>query len=132
MSSVKLGERLGVKSKQFGSIWKSMFLIALGFPIKPTRSQIILFRNYYKYLGLVIPCKFCRDYIAENLVVNYPLDFSNRKSLLFTIYRWKDQVNKKLIKKGCKSTKPSPEFDRIYRKYLKYQAKCSKRVGKCI
>lgn len=130
---------VGVKSKHFGCFWKSMFLVALGYPEAPSKRKIEHMKRFYDSLGFVIPCKFCRDFIRGVLMKKYPLNYSSRRALMKSIYIWKDQVNKKLAKQELsldpskRITKPSPSFDKIEKKYLRLQAtSCSKSVGKCL
>ena len=127
----------GVKSKKFGCYWKSMFLTSMCYPMSITTSKehILVQKRYkawYDAFEYILPCKFCREFIRDHLKPNYPLDFSGRKQLMKSIYIWKDQVNKKLIKQGH-NVKPSPSFDTIYNYYEKYyRAKsCIKKIGEC-
>ncbi len=128
----------GVKSKKFGCYWKSMFLTAMCYPNKITKSDkgVILtqkrYRCWYHSFEYILPCKFCREFIRDVLKPKYPLDFSGRKELMHSIYIWKDQVNKKLIAQGH-NVKPSPPFEMIYNYYERiYRAKsCVKKNGEC-
>ena len=134
----------GVKSKTFACLWRSMFIIALGYPVKtlPKKEQVQKIRHlkeFYASLIKVLPCKFCRDFCRE-LQRDLPLQYTSRKALMFSIYRWKHEVNKKLIRQeragpnmGWGKTKPSPPFCQIEKRYLRMVAKgCSKTVGRCV
>ncbi len=133
----------GVKSKQFGCLWKGMFIVALGFPERTLskRQQTQKIRHlkaYYASLTKVLPCKFCRDF-CRDLERTMPLQFSSRRALMYSIYRWKDEVNKKLrrqeqhpMSKTKTRTKRSPPFAVVEKKYLRMTAKCSKTVGRCV
>jgi hypothetical protein len=128
----------GVKSKYFGCFWDSMFLAALSYPSRIDKNdschieKMIEFKRYYDSFKHIIPCKFCREFTKDVLEKYYPLNFTGRVALMRSLYTWRDQVNKKLIKKSCSFTKPSPPFDEILAKYEKLRAKCDKKVGKCI
>jgi len=127
----------GVKSKKFGCYWKSMFLSSMCYPTKLTacKKDTLIKKKYkiwYYSFENILPCKFCRDYIKNVLRPKYPLDFSGRKELMYSIYIWKDQVNKKLISQGH-NIQPSPPFDYIYNYYENnYRAKsCIEKIGVC-
>ncbi len=132
----------GVKSNQFGCFWKGMFIVAVGYPERTMtkRQQTQKIRHlqaYYASLTKVLPCKFCRDFCRE-LERTKPLQFSSRRALMYSIYVWRDAVNKKLrhqeatTKTRGKRTKRSPPFAVVEKKYLRMTAKCSKTVGRCV
>jgi hypothetical protein len=128
----------GVKSSHYGSFWKSMFMTAMCMPdkIDPNNLEHIdkvkHYKTYYNSFQYIIPCKFCREFIKEELMKKYPLNYHGRIELIYSIYLWKDAVNKKLIKQGCLNTKKSPPFKTILAKIEKLRAKCDSKVGKCI
>lgn len=127
----------GVKSKEFGAFWKCMFMISLCFPNiidknnKEHLDKIRHFKMYYNSLQYVIPCYFCRCYIKEVLMKQYPLQYTSRVALMKSIYIWKDMVSKKLQKQG-NIIKPSPPFDVIKKRYEKLYANCDVSVGRCV
>lgn len=128
----------GVKSKEFGCIWKTMFITSMCYPEKIITSnpEHVLkqkhYKAFYKSFKYVIPCKYCREYTANVLEKKLPLDFSGRLQLFHSIYLWRDAVNKKLINQGCKTTKPSPPFNNVLSRYQKLKAHCNKTIGKCV
>jgi hypothetical protein len=131
--------RKGVKSKQFGCYWKTMFLTSLCYPNKinlKDPEQVKLQKNYKVYYGSfenILPCKFCRMFIKETLNKDYPLNFTGRNALFKSIYIWKDQVNKKLIKQGYTDVIVSPKLSVVKKRYKDYVAKsCNKNIGKCV
>ena len=127
----------GVKSKEFGCIWKTMFLIAMSFPekynpkCKTHVKKLKHFNCFYNSLQYVVPCKFCRSFMQTLIVKKIPLDFSGRIPLMYTIYLWRDTVNRKLIMQG-NNCKPSPSFTEVLSYYDLLSAKCNKKQGKCI
>jgi hypothetical protein len=128
----------GIKSKYFNCYWESMFISAMVYPdriIKDNSDHIKKMKYYKQYYGslkYILACRYCRDYTANVLEKSFPLNFSGRITLMKSLYTWKDIINKKLIKQGCDYTKPSPPFKEILEKYSKLQAKCDKKVGRCI
>ena len=133
-----MGTTPGVKSKEFGCFWKSMFMVALCYPdsFDPKNTLHVTkrknFKIYYKSLGKVIPCKFCREFITGTLEKRYPLDFSGRYQLFRSLYLWKDAVNKKLIRQGNRSVKASPPLNTVITRYSKYLAHCDPIRGSCV
>jgi hypothetical protein len=127
----------GVKSSEFGCIWKTMFLVAMCYPDKfdsKNKEHIQKKKHYqcfYKSLQYVIPCKFCRDFMQELIVPRIPVDFSGRVGLMYSIYQWKDTVNRKLILQGNKC-ESSPPFEEVLKQYENLTAKCDAKKGKCV
>jgi hypothetical protein len=128
----------GAKSAEFGCFWKSFFMTALCYPLKIDMEnkahlkKLRTFKIHFNNISYVLPCKFCSIFTREVLMKKFPLDFSGRVELMHSLYLWKDQVNKKLIKQGCTFTKPSPPFKTILKKYEALRAKCDRKVGKCV
>ena len=125
----------GVKSKKFGAIWKTMFLTAMCFPEKTTAKDATLIKHYksfYDSFQYTIPCKFCREFTSSVLMKEHPLSFEGRIPLMYSLYIWKDRVNKKLIAQKCDFTKPSPPFNVILKRYNGLRANCNSKKGKCI
>lgn len=128
----------GVKSKEFGAFWKSMMMVALCFPDKIDKNnkehilKIEHFKMFYDSLQYVIPCYFCREYIKNTLTRLYPLKYTGRIELMKGIYTWKKMVSNKLILQNCKTTKKSPPFPVILKRYEKLYATCDKNLGKCV
>lgn len=113
-----------VKSKSFGPIWKTMLLIATGYPDAPTVSERKLYKAFYSDLFKVMPCSACRNYIKNILSKRWPLDFySGHVGLIKSIYKWKRHVNAKLG-----TSDKSITFDIVLGRYEKLFAKgaCSK------
>lgn len=128
----------GVKSKEFGCFWKSLFLASMCYPekINENNEEHIKKRrhlkNYIHSLQYILPCKYCRIFTKDVLIKTLPLDMSGRKQVMYSLYLWKDAINLKLLAKGCKTTKSSPPFKEILDKYEKMRAKCDKKIGKCV
>ena len=128
----------GVKSSEYGVFWKSMFMTAMCMPDKidsknpDHMTKVKHYKTYYNSFQYIIPCLFCREFIVNVLMKELPLDFSGRLPLMHSLYLWKKRVGKKLIDNGCKTTKPSPPFEVILKRYEKLRAHCVKKVGKCV
>ena len=131
----KVFNTVGIKSKEFGCIWKTMFIVAMTYPEKydgrkrDHKAKKQTLELFYSSLTKVIPCKFCRDFCSI-LEEKKPLDFSGRVPLMYSIYLWKDLVNKKLIAQGNKRD-PSPPFNQIKNYYEDMRATCDPEKGVC-
>ena len=128
----------GAKSKEFGCYWKSFFMTALCYPekIDPRNETHALkmkkFKNHFNNISYILPCKFCSEFTRDVLMKELPINYSGRIELMYSLYLWKDRVNKKLMDQGCTFTKPSPPFETVYKKYEKLRALCDKRVRICV
>lgn len=126
----------GIKSAEFGCIWKTLFITAMCYPTFIKTKEDMLkrrrYKTFYRCLKYTIPCKYCREYTKDVLEKKFPLNFKGRIPLMFSLYTWKDQINKKLRAQGCKNTKISPPFEEVLKKYKKLTAHCDKKIGKCV
>jgi hypothetical protein len=128
----------GVKSRKFGCYWTSMMLTAMNMPeiVDPKNKKHVekvkQYKIYYNSFQHIIPCKYCRIFTKNVLMKKYPLQFLGRTELMHSIYIWKKIVSEKIINNGCLTTKPSPPFSVIYKKYDKLKAKCSQKERKCV
>ena len=43
------------------ALWHSLHTISFNYPVNPTEEDKIRYYKYFKYLGKVLPCKYCRD-----------------------------------------------------------------------
>lgn len=134
-----MSEKLnGAKSAEFGCFWRSFFMSALCYPAKidPKNPKHVKKMKYFKIhfnnISNVLPCKFCSLFTRTVLMKELPLNFSGRRELMYSLYLWKNRVNKKLIDQGCTFTKPSPPFKEILARYESLRAKCDKKLGKCV
>lgn len=88
-----------VKSKAFAPIWDTMFIYGLGYdPVRSNRGKL---RTMLHSMLELLPCSTCRDYAVHVLIYKYPLDFSSREALLYSLYIWKSVVNQKLGKRNA-------------------------------
>lgn len=80
-------------------IWDASFLIAFGFPLKPTEEQKINYMNHFINLGNVLPCKYCRQSFQEFLATTNKLtidDLESRHTLIKWLFEMRNTINKKL------------------------------------
>lgn len=121
--SDKSNQNNGLITKIWGPpMWDSLHSISFGYPIEPSEEQRKCYYNYYSNIMNVLPCKFCRQSVAE--FVQEPetkLDmsiFKNRDTLTRWVYRLHQRVNNKLgVDYGV-------TFEDIQNKYESRRAKC--------
>lgn len=117
---------VSIKSKSYGCIWKTMFIMSLGYPKNPTLKDKRMYKKFYDSIAYIIPCVHCRNFTQTVLMNKLPLDFTNNETLFESLYIWKDAVNIKL------GSKKSPSLRSIRKKYSKLYANCSNSQNKCI
>ena len=106
-----------VKSKAFAPFWKTMYLVALAYPEKPTRHDKKRYRTFYNSFIEVLPCKVCKKYTKTVIKKNCPLDYTSRDTLMRGIYAWKVAVTAKLRRQGI-PVKPEKPYTTVRKKYL--------------
>jgi hypothetical protein len=89
----------GLKSSLWGpTIWNTLHILSLGYPIQPTTKQKKTYRNLLKSLKYILPCKKCRTNIKKNLKkIDYKneIHYKNRKNFVHLIYHLHNMVNEK-------------------------------------
>ena len=84
------------------ALWHALHTISFNYPVNPSDKQKEEYKLYFKSLGNVLPCKYCRDNYKLNLK-KIPLNkkvFKNRGSLSKWVYLLHEMVNKNLGKKS--------------------------------
>ena len=120
----------GMMTKVWGPPgWLFLHCVTYGYPYsidlnnKDHINKVNDFKNFFYYLGKVMPCKYCResymDFIKEIPINNY---LSNRKNLTKWLYKIHNKVNNKLGVPKC----GIPSFKEHNLQYENYRAKCKK------
>ena len=52
--------------------WKFIHYVTLAYPMNPTAQQKQYYKNFFYYLGHVLPCSLCSNHYLQNLI-NLPL-----------------------------------------------------------
>jgi len=111
--------------------WDLFHAIQFGYPINPTPEQKDDYLNYFRFLGKVLPCIFCRNSYQEFIGSDgdCPLTIDVMKSRE-TLTRWgyslHNRVNKKL------GVEYGDTYEELCYKYESYRAKCTKTGKGCI
>jgi hypothetical protein len=91
----------GLVTKIWGPhLWITLHSISFGYPIKPTEDDKNNYLNFFKFLGDVLPCSYCRDSFNEFIITgNTKLTnetVKNRETLCEWLYLIHEAVNNKL------------------------------------
>lgn len=103
------------------SLWHSLHTISFNYPIHPTEIQKKKYKQFILNLKYVLPCKYCRDNLKNNLKV-LPLNDSvmkNRDSFSKYIYDLHELINTMLGKKSGLS------YQDVRERYEHFRSRCS-------
>lgn len=93
----------GMVTKIWGPlVWTSLHTISFNYPVNPTNADKKHYRDYVYNLRYVLPCKYCRINLTNNLEKK-PLEMchmKNRDTFSRYIYELHELVNKMLGKKS--------------------------------
>lgn len=122
----------GLITKIWGpSSWDHFHAVQFGYPIEPTEQQKADYKEYFRLIGLVLPCCFCRDSYQEFTAADgdCPLTDAVMESRE-TLTRWghclHDRVNQKL------GVDYGTTYEELCYKYESYRAKCTKTGKGCV
>ena len=101
-------------------MWHVLHTISFNFPIKPTESQKKHYYKFYSNLKNILPCKYCRDNLSNNLK-ELPLTidiFKSRDSLSRWVYMLHETINTMLGKKSglC--------YEEVRDRYEHFRSRC--------
>ena len=102
--------------------WVFLHCIAQNYPQEPTEEQKRNYLSFFKSVGDVLPCRYCREsyqqYIKEPSTRLSHNVMKSRQTLSRWLYDIHNKVNKKL------SVTNAPSFDEVTRKYESFRSKC--------
>ena len=117
----KPGDDTGMQTRVWGPAgWLFLHSIAQNYPWKPTPEQQNNYLIFFKQVGNVLPCRYCRESyqkFAKSLSIETMKD---RKSIVTWLYLIHQKVNKKLGINDCYSLK------QLWDKYESFRSKCTK------
>ena len=89
------------------SAWRFLHTITFNYPINPTNDQKEIYRNFFKNLGLVLPCGIC-EYNYNIHLVKYPIEnyLKTKEDLVKWLINIHNEVN-------ILHNKPIKKFDEI-------------------
>lgn len=117
----------GMMTKIWGpNLWVGIHCITFGYPLKPTEIQKQNYLTFFKQLGNVLPCKYCREsynkFITEDITVLNMDTMKDRSSVTRWLYNLHNKVNDKL------GMKYGVQYEDVAKRYESYRAKCFKTI----
>jgi hypothetical protein len=115
----------GMQTKVWGPTgWVFLHSIAQNYPEEPTNEQKMYYKNFFRLIGNVLPCRYCREsyqqFIEEPGTKLNDAVMKNRKTFTRWLYDIHNKVNKKLGINYCVS------FEQVTKKYESFRSKCTK------
>ncbi len=102
------------------SLWHSMHIISFNYPVEPTNKDKENYMRFYKSIGDVLPCRYCRENFIKNLK-KVPLTIEtmkSRDSLSKWVYELHEEINKMLGKNSGLT------FDDVRTRYEMFRSRC--------
>ena len=103
------------------SMWHFLHTMSFNYPIKPNEEDKKNYREFILNLRHILPCKYCRQNLSNNLKAN-PLTLAimkDRDSFSRFIYKLHETVNKMLGKKSGLS------FCDVRERYEHFRSRCT-------
>ena len=115
----------GMQTRVWGPAgWIFLHCIAHNYPQSPTQEQRDSYSQFFRLIGFVLPCRYCRESYQE--YINQPGTLlndqvmENRETFSKWLYDVHNKINKKLGIKDCIT------FKQIKEKYESFRSKCTK------
>lgn len=98
--------------------WDFLHSITFNYPLNPTDSDKKYYSDFFKSIGNMLPCKYCR----ESYIIYYkylPIDhfLDSREGVTYWFYTIHSLVNQKIYKNNI-------PFSDVIKKYENYRASC--------
>lgn len=98
--------------------WDFLHSITFNYPLQPTDNDKKYYSEFFKSIGNMLPCKYCRN----SYIVYYkylPIDnfLDSREGVTYWLYTIHSLVNQKVFKKNT-------SFSDVVKKYETYRASC--------
>jgi hypothetical protein len=98
--------------------WNFLHSITFNYPLNPTENDKKNYSNFFKSIGNMLPCKYCR----ESYIIYYkylPIDefLDSREGVTYWFYTIHSLVNQKIYKNNT-------TFSDVIKKYENFRASC--------
>ena len=117
----------GMLTKVWGPcMWFFLHTISFNYPVNPSQIEKQKYRDFILNLKYVLPCKYCRINLKNNLKKN-PLTMNimkNRDTFSKYVYELHQDVNRMLKKKT------NITYKMVRNKYENYRARCLNKTKK--
>jgi hypothetical protein len=108
------------------AMWHALHTISFDYPVHPTNEEKKHYKEYIESLKYVLPCKYCRLNLTNNLKI-YPIrecHMKNRDTFSRYVYSLHEIINKMLGKKSGLS------YCDVRETYEHFRSRCSQSDGK--
>ena len=120
----------GLMTKIWGPhMWIALQSVAFGYPVNPTSDQKEQYKIFFKYLGFVLPCIYCRQsyqfFITDGQTKLDDNIFESRDTLTKWVYNIHNRVNHKL------GVNYGTTYEEMCELYESIRAKCQDGLPGC-
>lgn len=101
-------------------MWHILHTISFNYPIEPSEEQKKHYYKFYKNLVHILPCKYCRENLSNNLKTNNLTKdvMKNRETLSYWVYNLHEIINKMLNKESGLS------YEQVRERYEYFRSRC--------
>jgi len=101
-------------------MWHVLHTISFNYPIEPSEEQKKHYYKFYKNLVHILPCKYCRENLSNNLKTNNLTKdvMKNRETLSYWVYNLHEIINKMLNKESGLS------YEQVRERYEYFRSRC--------
>ena len=102
------------------SLWHSLHTISFNYPVNPTQQEKVQYLSFFKNLGHILPCKYCRDNYKNNLKkikLNMNV-MKNRDNFSKWLYDLHEEINTMLGKKS------NLTYESVRERYEMFRSRC--------
>jgi len=103
------------------SIWHYLHTVSFNYPVNPTKTDKVKYKELIMNLQYTLPCRYCRENLKKNLKV-VPLKMchlENRDKFSRYVYQLHEQINKMLNKKSGLS------YCDVRERYEHFRSRCT-------
>ena len=112
----------GVLTSVWGPpMWHFLHTMSFNYPVEPSKDQKKYYKGFILSLKHVLPCKYCRMNIKNNLK-SVPLNdnaLKNRENFSRWMYNFHEHINKMLNKKSGLT------YEEVRERYEHFRARCA-------
>jgi hypothetical protein len=108
------------------AMWHSLHTISFDYPVNPTSEEKKHYKEFIQNLKYVLPCKYCRINLTNNLKI-HPIrdcDMKNRETFSRYVYNLHEVINKMLGKRSGLS------YCDVRERYEHFRSRCTQSESK--
>ena len=103
------------------AMWHTLHTISFNYPVNPTTQDKNNYMKFFKSIGNILPCKYCRDNFKKNLetIKLTKETMKNRQSVSKWVYNLHNHINKMTGKSHYKT------YEDIRETYENFRSRCT-------